>query len=95
MNNPTTNWNSQPNLAEIINLTHFLPPKSVLPITWQSWQPWQYENQSSLTSSTVSLEEIGLGRALANFASYLIENSKNIEPEYVKIVEENFWDLLA
>lgn len=46
-------------------------------------------------SSMTGFEEIGLRKALSQFASYLIENSRDIEPEYVKIVEENFWDLLA
>ena len=27
--------------------------------------------------------------------NYLICNSKDIEPEYVRIVEEHFWNLLA
>ncbi len=92
MNNPATSWDSKPSLAEIINLAHYLPPKNARPFIRQ---PWHFENQSSPTSSTVSFEEIGLRRALSNFASYLIENSKDIEPEYVRIVEENFWDLLA
>lgn len=58
-------------------------------------QPWYFENQSTPTASTLSFEGIQLQRALSKFASYLIENSRDIEPEYVKIVEENFWDLLA
>lgn len=33
--------------------------------------------------------------AESSFAAYLIENSKDIEPQYVRIVEENFDDLLA
>jgi len=58
-------------------------------------QPWYFENQSTPTASTLSFEGIQLQRALSKFASYLIENSRDIEPKYVKIVEENFWDLLA
>lgn len=92
MNSLATSWDSQPKIAEIINLDSYLRPKSTLPLFRQ---PWYLANQSSPTSSTVSFEEIGLRRALSNFASYLIENSKDIEPQYVRIVEENFWDLLA
>jgi hypothetical protein len=92
MNNIVARWNSQPNLAEIINFTHFLSPTSAGPL---DRQPWYFEDQTSLTASTISFSELNLHRVLSNFASYLIENSRDIEPEYVRIVEENFWDLLA
>lgn len=58
-------------------------------------QPWYFENQSTPTASTLSFEGIQLQRTLSKFSSYLIEKRRDIEPEYVKIVEENFWDLLA
>lgn len=32
---------------------------------------------------------------LEEFSDYLYNNLKDLDPEFVKIVEENFWDLLA
>ncbi len=92
MNSLAARWDSQPNFAEIINLAPYLSPTSTGPLIRQ---PWCLADQTSLTASTISLAELDLHRALSNFASYLIENSRDIEPEYVRIVEENFWDLLA
>lgn len=85
-------WDSQPDFGKTNRFTPRSSPKNNGPLIRQ---PWYFANQSSPTASTISFEEIGLRKALSQFASYLIENSRDIEPEYVKIVEENFWDLLA
>lgn len=44
---------------------------------------------------TILKEKSSLNRASKDFANYLVGHCKNIKSEYVKIVEENFLDLLA
>jgi len=31
---------------------------------------------------------------IQNFARKVIENSKNIEPKYAKLIDKHFWDLI-
>ncbi|MDD4969489.1 MAG: hypothetical protein PHT07_08680 [Paludibacter sp.] len=56
-----------------------------------------YNNEStnSLFSEYQQIEEnISDFKYLLNFSNKIAENSKNIEPRFVKMVDEFFWDLV-
>lgn len=50
----------------------------------------------ALTSTTLKqVDPEFLSSLVSHFASYLLRNSQDLEPEFVRVVEEDFWELLA
>lgn len=57
--------------------------------------PPTYRNIDELsTTQYLNLDEKFQIDTIINLSMNLIQNSKNIESEYVDIVNENFWDLI-
>lgn len=58
-----------------------------------SWPGW--ENRSALALETCeTTEDTEKIEIITSFARQLVAESQDIDPEYVKVVDKKFWDLM-
>jgi hypothetical protein len=87
--------------AAVISLTAVdtsLVPSRNYHLTKISSDPDQWESQHQNTVVSWSFTDSGLLSKLDiihNFATDLLNESKDLRPEIVQMVNDNFWDLLA
>jgi hypothetical protein len=63
---------------------------SVTSHSWESFTPGTYSQFSEISGDLI--EQIDV---LNSFALQFIENSENLKPEAISMINKRFWDLLA
>ena len=76
--------------TDVPDKSYSLKPTSAVGYSWEDTASGTF----SLTSNTGD-EIMAQIQILHEFASQIIENSENIKPEAVNMINKNFWDLLA
>jgi hypothetical protein len=69
------------------------PPKKLKPLTnfpFSGKHPWELEEYRS---PSVSLDEERL-LSIMNFAATLAKDSRSLDPEFAKVLDREFWNLL-
>ncbi len=66
-------------------------PKYDPPNQINNWRELSLNNYPTSLSNNIELEKIDI---IVSFSKNVIENSKDIDSEFVEIVNNNFWDLI-
>jgi len=82
-----------PSLYEEENIYVFVPSEYYdLPGELRLDHPWEEDLEIDFSSEEIN--NLISFQTIQGFATKLLENTKDINPEFAKIVSEDFWDLV-
>ena len=80
-------------LGDTIETKVTYPSVCMLSATLNTWESVRLGQELvNIGSWTISNQSAGKKRG--NFASNLLENTEDLDPEFSKAIDENYWDLI-